>query len=95
MRSAGRLVGCVVVTDFPLFDGPSTAAAEVDDAKPKGPRERIGINEAAAQGRCVCEGCPACRGKAGYPCATLVNLPEIRPDGLCRHCRRAQRRATR
>lgn len=40
--------------------------------------------EAEDAGRCLCEGCAACRGVTGYPCGAL--LTEV-CAGFCRHCR--------
>lgn len=83
------------MTEYPMFDGPSPAAQEVaTDAKPKAVN-RFTVNEAAAAGRCICEGCRACRGKRDYPCSTMVNPDDVRSDGFCRHCRRDRAKAKR
>lgn len=41
--------------------------------------------EARLEGRCVCEGCGACRGEEGHPCGSLTLAGE-----RCPHCRRAR-----
>jgi len=48
-------------------------------------RGRFTLAAAGAEGRCVCEGCGACRGLPGYPCAAVVVHPEA--ASVCRYCR--------
>jgi hypothetical protein len=48
-------------------------------------RGRFTLAAAGAEGRCVCEGCGACRGLPGYPCAAVVVHPEA--SSACRYCR--------
>jgi hypothetical protein len=59
--------------------------------KPRDSRDienRVTTEIAAAQGRCVCEGCRTCRGTVGYPCGQGGIAPAL----LCWWCRDYPRR---
>lgn len=46
-------------------------------------RGRFTLAQARDEGRCECEGCEACRGLVGYPCASVVIGDALK----CRYCR--------
>lgn len=58
-------------------------------AKHAAPSKQVDVSgrttneDAQREGRCLCQGCPACRGLPGYPCASLVTDDATR----CRYCR--------
>ena len=43
---------------------------------------RFTLADCRAEGRCQCQGCRACRGAQGFPCAALLT----NGGTTCRHC---------
>lgn len=50
-------------------------ATKTETREKRAPERRMGMAEAKAAGRCLCEGCGACRGKEGFPCCALTGGP--------------------